>query len=247
MNILVAVSRVPDTATKIAIDGNGKAINETGVKFILNPYDEYAVEEALQKKAALGGTVTVATVGGDASQDVLRTALAMGADRAVIIKAEVSDTFQAVNAFTEFAKTGEYDLILTGRQSIDYDSFQFAPMAAEMLNVPCVTMVTSLEIDGSTANCKRDIEGGSESISAPTPCVIAVQKGINEPRYPKLPDIMKAKKKPIDTVEGASVDARVEIRSMELPPAKTGGKILGNSDADIAELVRLLQEEAKAI
>ncbi len=126
MNILVAVSRVPDTATKIAIDGNGKAINETGVKFILNPYDEYAVEEALQKKAASGGTVTVATVGTDSSQDILRTALAMGADKAVVIKADVQDTFQAVHAFAEFAKTGEFDIIITGRQSIDYDSFQFA-------------------------------------------------------------------------------------------------------------------------
>ncbi len=248
MNILVCVAQVPDTASKIVVDASGKKINPAGVKFIVNPYDEYALEEGLRQKAASGGTVTALTVGGDTAKEALRTALAMGVDKAILVKDDVrEDSFSVAENIAAVAKEINPDLIILGRQSIDFDSFQVASMVGEILGLPSISMVSKLAINGTTVTADRDIEGGKETVETTLPCVISAQKGLNEPRYPKLPDIMKAKSKPIEERPSASSTTRLEVLGMELPQSKRAGKVLGDSDSDIAELVRLLHEEAKVV
>ena len=201
MNILVFVSRVPDTATKIFVGGDGKSIDPKGVKYILNPYDELALEEGLRLKEKNGGTVTTVTVGTSESTDILRTALAMGADNAVIIRGTDLDSYQTAYNLAEYAKSTNYDIILAGRQSVDFDSLQVPSLVAGMLDIPSISVVSKLEINGTQVNAERDIEGGKEAVETSLPCLVSCQKGLNEPRYPKLPDIMKAKKKPIDEID----------------------------------------------
>lgn len=247
MNILVGISQVPDTATKIAISADGTSIDSKGVKFILNPYDEFAIEEGLRLREKNGGTVTVVTVGSDTGKEILRTALAMGADKAVLVKGDNFDAFLVADNVAALAKETAADLLIFGRQSIDFDSFQVPPMAAELLGWPSVTIVSSLSIEGTSVSAERDIEGGKESVSTSLPCVISAQKGLNEPRYPKLPDIMKAKSKPIEERAATAAAPRVTVLSMELPSAKGTGKIFGDSEQDISEVVRLLREEAKVL
>lgn len=247
MNILVCISQVPDTTTKITVADNGNSINPQGVKFILNPYDEYTIEEGLQLREKLGGTVTAITVGNASSQEILRTALAMGVDEAVHVLSDSKDAFSVANDIVDAAKALSIDLILFGRQSIDFDSFQMASTVAGLLEQPIVTMVSSLTISGTSVSTERDVEGGKEVVETSLPCVISVQKGINSPRYPKLPDIMKAKKRTIIERSSVNVASRVSTVSIELPSSKRAGIILGDSDADISELVRLLHEESKVI
>lgn len=247
MNILVFVSRVPDTATKIFVGADGKSIDPKGVKYILNPYDEFALEEGLRQKEKNGGTVTAVTVGAPESTEILRTALAMGADSAVMIKGDSLDSYQTAYNLAEYAKSVNCDLILAGRQSVDFDSFQVPSLVAGMLDIPSISVVSKLEINGSQVLAERDIEGGKEAVEANLPCIISCQKGLNDPRYPKLPDIMKAKKKPIDEIDAKQVDSTVSVIGMELPSKQRVGKILGDSDADIAEIVRSLHEDAKVI
>lgn len=247
MNILVGISQVPDTATKIVISADGKSIDTKGVKFILNPYDEFAIEEGLRLREKHGGTVTVVSVGADAAKEILRTGLAMGADKAVLVKSDAVDSFVVADNLAAIAKDINADMVILGRQSIDFDSFQVAPMAAELLSWPSVTFVSSLAVEGTTIKAERDIEGGKESVSTSLPCVLSAQKGLNDPRYPKLPDIMKAKSKPIEERVSTSAGPRTSVQSLELPAAKGKGKIFGDSDQDIAEVVRLLREEAKVI
>ncbi len=247
MNILVCISQVPDTTSKITVASGGSAIDKTGLKFILNPYDEYAIEEGLRLREKNGGSVTAITVGPDSAKEVLRTALAMGVDKAVFVKEEKrDDSFVVASNIADYAKSASFDVILLGRQSIDYDSFQMTPTLAELLNLPSISMVSKLDIAGTSVSAERDIEGGKEVLEASLPCVISVQKGINDPRYPKLPDIMKAKSKPVEERAAVACDRRVETVSIELPSNKRAQRILGSEDADIAEFVRLLHEEAKA-
>jgi len=248
MNILVGISQVPDTTTKIAIGADGKSIDTKGVKFILNPYDEFAIEEGLRLKEKHGGAVSVVTVGGESAKEILRTALAMQVDKAILVKDGGSlDAFGVASQLADVAKEISADVVIVGRQSIDFDSFQVGPMVAELLDMPSITMTSKLEITGSSVSAERDIEGGKETIAASLPCVISAQKGLNEPRYPKLPDIMKAKSKPIEERAATSIPARTEVVSLELPPAKGKGKILGSTDGDIEQLLKLLHEEAKVI
>lgn len=249
MNILVCVSRVPDTATKIIVGKDGKSIDKSGVKFILNPYDELAIEEALQLKQKNGGEVTALTVSSDDASDILRTCLAMGADKAVIIKAKddnFDSNYVAVN-IADYAKEINPDIIFFGKQSVDYDSSQVPSMVAAMLDMPSISVVSKLEINGDKVIAERDIEGGKEVLESQLPCIISAQKGLNEPRYPKLPDIMKAKKKPIDERPASDADYMTEIISMEIPSKARIGKILGDSDDDISAIVTSLHEEAKVI
>lgn len=249
MNILVCISRVPDTATKINISSNGKSIDNSGVKYILNPYDEFTIEEGLRLKEKFGGTVSALTVGGDTNVDILRTALAMEVDSAIHVKTTRDDfdsIFVAEN-IAEVAKSLNTDIIIFGRQSIDFDSNQVSSLTAEMLQLPSVSVVSKLDINGTDVTVERDIEGGKEVVSTSLPCVISVQKGINEPRYPKLPQIMKAKSKPIDTRNAIDNGNSIEVISMEIPSKSRIGKILGSTDEDIKEVIRLLQEEAKVI
>lgn len=247
MNILVCVSRVPDTAARINIGGNGKSIESAGVKFIVNPYDEFALETGMRLKEAHGGTVTAVTVG--ESNDVLRTALAMGVDTAIHVKADINDidSFGVAENLAAVAKEINADLVVLGRQSIDYDSYGMASTLGALLDQPSVSVVSKIDVNGSELTCERDIEGGKETITVSTPCVISTQKGIYEPRYPKLPQIMKAKKKPIDEKDNVASSKRTEVLSMEIPQSSRVGKIVGDSDNEIAEIVKALREDAKVI
>ncbi|MCS7000046.1 MAG: electron transfer flavoprotein subunit beta/FixA family protein [Bacteroidota bacterium] len=247
MTILVCISYVPDTAAKIGVTPEGTGLVLDGVKYILNPYDEFAIEEALQQREKHGGKVIALTVGPESAKEILRTALAMGVDSATIIPSTSLDSFGVAYNIAAYARSIGADLILLGRQSIDHDSFQMASTVGAMLGIPSISVVSKLEIEGATVRAERDIEGGKEILTSSLPIVISVQKGINTPRYPKLPDIMKAKSKPIDTVEPQSVQPRVAMVRYATPQLKRRGIILGDSDADIAEFVRLLHEEAKVI
>ncbi len=248
MNIVVCVSQTPDTATKIAVGSDGKNIDPKGVKFVLNPYDEFAVEEGLRQREANGGSVTLVSVGGEGAKEQIRLGLAMGAEKAILVKDETkADSFLVANELAETIKALNPDLVLLGRQSVDYDSAQIGPMLAELLDLPCVSFVTKLEINGTTVRAERDIEGGKEVVETSLPCIITAQKGLNEPRYPKLPDIMKAKSKPIEERTATGVAPRVETLEMKKPEQKGSGKIMEFSPENVKELVRLLHEEAKVI
>jgi electron transfer flavoprotein beta subunit len=248
MNILVCVSRVPDTASRILVGTDGKTIDKQGIKFIVNPYDEFAVEEGLRLREKNGGTVTIVCVGPDSAKEILRTALAMGADKAVLVKTEAEfDSYFAAANLAAVAKELNPDIILCGKQSVDFDSLQVPSYLGELLNLPSVTVVTNLTIEGTTVTAEREVEGGKEVVETSLPCIIAAQKGLNEPRYPKLPDIMKAKSKPIEDKTPIETDARTEVLGISIPSKSRAGKILGDTDQDIDELVRLLHEEAKVI
>lgn len=250
MKIIVCVSHVPDTTTKIAVASDGKHIDPAGVKFILNPYDEIAVEEALKLKEKNGGEVIVATVGSDVAKEAIRQALAMGADKGVLIKGDKSDSFSVAAMLADAIKPHNADIILLGKQSIDFDGMEIAPMLSELLDLPCATVVTGLTIDGAKVTAEKEVEGGKETIELTMPCLIAAQKGLNEPRYPSLPNIMKAKSKPIEEIIGTVGTARTSIIKMDKPDKKRANKILqadGNAAGAAAELVKLLHEEAKII
>jgi electron transfer flavoprotein beta subunit len=257
MNIYVLMKRTFDTEEKITI-ANGK-INEDGAEFIINPYDEYAIEEAIQVRDAHGGEVTVISVGNEETEKQLRTALAMGADKAVLINieddVENGDQFTTAKILAEYLKDKDADLILGGNVAIDGGSGQVAPRVADQLGIPYVTTITKLEINGSTATITRDVEGDSEVIETSLPVLVTAQQGLNEPRYPSLPGIMKAKKKPLDELElddldldEDDVEAKTKTIEIYLPPKKEAGKVLQGDLADqVKELVNLLHTEAKVV
>ncbi|MDQ0197061.1 electron transfer flavoprotein subunit beta/FixA family protein [Neobacillus ginsengisoli] len=257
MNIFVLMKRTFDTEEKITISG-GK-INEDGAEFIINPYDEYAVEEAIQVRDANGGEVTVISVGNEETEKQLRTALAMGADKAVLIniedEIEIGDQFTTAKILAEYLKDKNADLILGGNVAIDGGSGQVGPRVAELLNIPYVTTITKLEINGTKATVTRDVEGDSEVIETSLPLLVTAQQGLNEPRYPSLPGIMKAKKKPLDELElddldleEEDVEAKTKTIEIYLPPKKEAGKVLAGDLSDqVKELVQLLHTEAKVI
>ena len=248
MNILVCISRVPDTASRVIVGSDGKTIDPQGIKYIVNPYDEIALEEGLRLREKNGGTVTALTVGAESSKEQLRTALAMGVDSAVIIKTDSSfDSFYVANNISEYAKSINPDIILLGKQSVDFDSLQIPSIVGDLLGLPSISVVTKLTIEGDTVNAEREIEGGKEVVETSLPCIISAQKGLNDPRYPKLPDIMKAKSKPIEEKDAVHSEERVTIMSIEIPLKKRAGVILGGEDKDIDEVVRLLHEESKVI
>ncbi|MBT2686506.1 electron transfer flavoprotein subunit beta/FixA family protein [Bacillus sp. ISL-37] len=257
MNIYVLMKRTFDTEEKITI-ANGK-INEDGAEFIINPYDEYAIEEAIQVRDAQGGEVTVVSVGNEETEKQLRTALAMGADKAVLINieddVEDGDQFTTAKILAEYLKDKDADLILGGNVAIDGGSGQVGPRVAEQLGMPYVTTITKLEINGTTATITRDVEGDSEVIETSLPVLVTAQQGLNEPRYPSLPGIMKAKKKPLDELElddldldEDDVEAKTKTIEIYLPPQKEAGKVLQGELADqVKELVNLLHTEAKVV
>lgn len=250
MNILVCVSHVPDTTTRINVGADAKSMDPAGVKFILNPYDEFAVEEALRLRDKHKGEVTAVSVGADSSKEAIRQALAMGADKGILIKADKKDSFQVATMLAEAIKPLSPDLILLGKQSIDFDGMEIGPMLSELLNLPAAMVVVNLTIEGNTAKAEKEVEGGREIIELSMPCIIAAQKGLNEPRYPSLPNIMKAKQKPIQEIVGNPPAARTEIVQMTKPEKKRANKILkseGNATSVAHELARLLHEEAKVI
>ncbi|ETI67835.1 electron transfer flavoprotein, beta subunit [Neobacillus vireti LMG 21834] len=257
MNIFVLMKRTFDTEEKVVLKG-GK-INEDGAEFIINPYDEYAIEEAIQVRDANGGEVTVISVGGEETEKQLRTALAMGADKAVLINTEDdvenADQFTTAKILGEFLKDKDADLIIGGNVAIDGGTGQVGPRVAELLNIPYVTTITKLEINGSSVTGTRDVEGDSEIIETSLPLLVTAQQGLNEPRYPSLPGIMKAKKKPLDELElddldleEDDVEAKTKTIEIYLPPKKEAGKVLaGDLNDQVKELVQLLHTEAKVI
>lgn len=248
MKIVVCVNHVPDTETKIKIGPDGKSIDKTGINFMLSPYDEFAVEEALRVKEKSGGEVTVVSLGPDAHKETLRKALAMGVEKAVLLKDDaVRDSFGVAHGLAEELKTMAPDIVLFGKQSIDYDDAQVGTMVAEMLGLASVSVVVKLDIDNGKVVCEREIEGGHETVETKLPCVIQAQRGLNEPRYPSLKGIMSAKTKPITEKPAAAADVRVAALALRKPPAKAAGKIIGTDKSAVPELVRLLHEEAKVI
>lgn len=250
MNIAVCVSHVPDTATKIKISGDNKSIDQTGVTYIINPYDEFAVEEALKWKESAGGDskVTVLSLGNDKNKETIRKALAMGADDGILLKDENErDSTGIAKALAEEIKSHNFDIIFCGKQSVDYDASAVPQLLAEYLGYACATVVVDLNLEGNKVIAEREIEGGKEIVELELPAVIGAQKGLNEPRYASLKGIMSAKKKTIEEKPAAQVENNIEIVKMHTPPAKQPGRILGTDASVVPELVRLLREEAKVI
>ncbi len=248
MKIAVCIKQVPDTETRVQIDSEKNWIKESNVTFVLNPYDEFAVEEALKIKEKNGGEVILVCLGSERSISAIRTGLAMGADRAIHIKENrILNGLSVAKALAEILKGMNCDLILLGKQAVDDDNMQVGPMLAELMNLPSITVVTKLEIADSKVLAEREIEGGLEIVEAELPAVITAQKGLNEPRYPSLRGIMMAKKKPVEEVELQIPDSEIEILNMEYPEPRPEGKIVGEGPDAVKELVRLLKEEAKII
>lgn len=262
MNIFVCVKQVPDTETKVQPNGDGTFIETSSIKWIMNPYDEFAVEQALLLKAAnTGSTVTVVRVGGVKDTEALRTALAMGADEAVLVEAEDSlDSYATAKAIKGAIEKTEKtpDIVFAGKQAIDDDCMQVPQILAQMMNLPSVSVIVAFEQNGETITVKREIEGGAlEVYELKTPCVLATNKGINTPRYASLPGIMKAKRKPLAQHSLADVgvgpdDKRLIYSDFTLPPEKPPGKKFDASDEAaaagiVADVVKLLREEAKVL
>ena len=247
MKILVCVSKTPDTTSKIAFkDGNSK-FDDAGVQWIINPYDEwYSLVRAIELKEKDASTIIHLVTVGDASADaVIRKALALGGDEAYRINADSNDSFYIAAQIAELAKQGAYDLVFTGKETIDYNGSAVGGMIAELIDAPYISLATKFELNGNTATVTREIEGGEEVNEVNLPVVVSCQKGVAEQRIPNMRGIMAARSKPLHVQEPVAVDALTNVVSYELPPAKAGVKLV---DADnVAELVRLLHEEAKAI
>jgi electron transfer flavoprotein beta subunit len=238
MKIAVCLKRVPDTTAKIVIGSDGKAIDENGVKFVPNPYDEYAIEEGLKLKEAAGaGEVVVLSLGTDAAQETLRTALAMGADRAILLQSGGSpDGLEVARALAAELKSGGFDLILFGKLAVDDYNHQVGPMVGELLGLPTITSVAHLDLSGGNVTADREIEGGIECVTCTLPAVLTCDKGLNTPRLPALEGI------PVTLGAGLIITL-----GLSLPPERKAGRIVGQGADAVPELVRLLREEAKVI
>jgi len=248
MKIAVCVRRTPDTEAKVSVAGDGRSLESSGVKFVLNPYDEFAVEEAIRTKEAHGGEVVAITVGGADSSKELKQCLAMGADKAVRIDPP-ADADSASIAATLAAVLEELspDLIFCGKMAVDEQDFQVPLRVATALDIPAVSFVTRFEMGDGSATVDAETEAGVTVYETPLPALFAVEKGINEPRYPGIKGIMQAKKKPVDERPAPDAAAKVKVEKLELPVEKQGGKIVGEGVEAVPELVRLLHDEAKAL
>lgn len=262
MELIVCLKQVPDTEAMIKVGADGISIDETEIKWVMNPYDEYAVEEALKIKEAQGGTVTVMAVGPAKTVEALRTALAMGADKAVHIDDEAAlggDEYSQAAAMAAAIKGMECDLVLTGQRAVDDDRGQLGGLLGELLGVPCVSVITKLDLADGSLTAERPVEGGIMVVKASLPAVITAQKGLNEPRYASLPGIMKAKKKPLEAKkladlgleasQAGAAGALVEVIKMTPPPERAAGQVIeGETAAEkAAKLADLLHNEAKVV
>jgi electron transfer flavoprotein beta subunit len=245
MKILVCISHVPDTTSKINFIESNTKFDASGVQFIIGPYDDYALARAIEIKEASGATVTVVNVGPADTEPTIRKALAIGADDAIRVNAEPTDSFFVAAQLTAIAKEGGYDLILMGRESIDYNSGVVHGIVGEMLGIPSVSPVMKLEIDGSTVKMAREIEGGKEYLEASLPLVAGCQEPIAEWKIPNMRGIMSARTKPLKVVEPVAVDSGVKLQQFELPPPKGSVKMI--SADNVQELVALLKNEAKVL
>ena len=259
MKSLVCVKQVPDTETQIKVNADGSGIVTDGIKYVINPYDEFSVEEGLKLKEKFkAGEVVILTIGPDRCTEAIRTALAMGAERGIHVNDDSvndADPFVIAQALAAAAQLEEYDIIFCGHRAIDDDFGEAGAMLAELLQLPQVTLVTKVEVadDKKSATVERDVEGGKEVVEVPLPCVITSQKGLNEPRYASLPGIMKAKKKKIDKKTagdlGITPEAKLEAKEYTMPPERQAGtKYEDMEPAEAAKIVvQALRTEAKVI
>ena len=247
MKILVCISKTPDTTAKIAFTDNNTKFAEAGVQWIINPYDEwYALVRALElKEADASSVIHLITVGGPDADPIIRKALALGGDEAIRINTDPNDPYLVATQIAEVAKEGGYDLILTGKETIDYNNGSVGGMLAELLDMPYVALGTNFQLSGSTATIKREIEGGEETVEVALPVVVSCQKGMAEARIPNMRGIMAARTKPLKVVEASAAQSLTQVAAFGLPPAKAGVKLV--SPDDVNELVRLLHEEARVI
>ncbi len=246
MKILVCISKAPDTTTKISFTDNNTKFNEDKVQFIVNPYDEwYALVRGLELKEKVGGTVTTITVGGADHDPIIRKALAIGADSAIRVNSIAGDAFYTAKQIAEYAKDKGFDLILTGKETINYNGAQVGGMIAELLDQPYVSIASKLEISGQTATLERDVQGGVEVVEGPMPMVVSCAKGMSEQRIPNMRGIMAARTKPLDVIEPVEAKSLTETVSFTLPPEKGSVKLIDPDNMD--ELVQLLHNEAKVI
>ena len=247
MKLLVCISQTPDTTANISFKDNNTVFNSEGVQFIMNPYDEwYALVRALELKEAVGtGSVTILNVGPSTNDAVIRKGLAVGADDAVRIDTEALSANYVAKQIAEYAKGKEYDIIFFGKETIDFNGAIVPSMVAEYMDLPFVSLVHHMEVSGSTATLKRDVEGGVEVISVDLPLVLSASKGLAEQRIPNMKGIMMSRRKPLVVVPAADVANPVEVASYEMPPAKSAVKLIDPENMD--ELVNLLHNEAKVI
>jgi electron transfer flavoprotein beta subunit len=247
MKILVCISKTPDTTSKIAFTNGNTKFDETGVQWIINPYDEwYSLVRAIELKEKDPATIIhLVTVGMADCDPIIRKALALGGDEAIRVNTDSSDSYYIAAQIAEVAKKGAYDIIFTGKETIDHNSSSIGGMVAEIVEAPYLSLATLFELNGNVATITREIEGGEEICEVNLPVVVSCQKGVAEQRIPNMRGIMAARTKPLQVAEPAVIDALTSIVSYELPPAKAGVKLV--SPDNVAELVRLLHEEAKAI
>jgi electron transfer flavoprotein beta subunit len=250
VKIAVCIKRVPVMEVKFAIGKDGASVDEAGLKYDVNDFDLWAVEAALQlNEKNPGGEVTVISLGPDAAGEQLRKALSMGADRAVLLKADrvPADGLAIADALAAELRGGGYDVIFFGKKAIDSGAETVGPMVAELLDLPCVPGVFKLDIQGGRGTAVRALEGAVEHLEFPLPAVITVDEGLNKERLPSLKGIMAAKKKPLETRPAQLGQAGVTVAKMELPPERGAGRIVGTGKDAVPELVRLLQSEAKVL
>ena len=246
MKILVCISKAPDTTAKIAFTNNNTEFDQNGVQFIVNPYDEwYALVRGIELKEASGGSVTVINVGGADNDAIIRKALAIGEDDAVRIDAEPTDALAVAKEIAAFASDKSYDMILTGKETIDYNGSHVGAMLAELMNCPFISQASKLDMEGSNALIERDIQGGKEIIQSPTPFVASCAKGMAEARIPNMRGIMAARTKPLEVVAAQGASPSTSIKWFTIPEAKADCKMI---DAENPEaLVEALHQEAKVI
>lgn len=245
MKFLVCISNVPDTTTKISFTPDNKEFNKAGVQFVINPWDEYALTRAIELKEAAGGTVTVLNVGEADTEPNIRKALAIGADDAVRVNAFPQDAFFVAEQIAAVAKEGAYDVILMGKESIDYNGFQVHGMVGELLGIPTIAPAQKLDLAGNMATLEREIEGGKEIVTVSTPFVASCQQPMCEPRIPNMRGIMTARTKPLKVVVPVGEPARTQVAEFALPPKKQGVRLIPAESA--GELIKLLRNEAKVI
>ena len=250
VKIAVCIKRTPDSESRFRIAASGAAIDETGLKFDMDDFAGYAVEAALQlNEKAGGGESVVYALGPDTVQESLRKAMSMGVDRAVHLKADVvpADGLAIAKALAAELKNGGYDLVLFGKHAFDSSSGIVGTATAELLGVPCVTAASELSVQDGKGSARRELEGAAEMVSFPLPAVVTIDEGVARPRYPSLKGIMAAKKKPLESKPAQLGAVNVKLKKMELPPDRPAGRIIGEGTAAVAELVSLLQHEAKVL
>lgn len=246
MKLLVCVSKTPDTTARIAFTNGNTEFDTNGVQYIMNPYDEwYALVRALELKEQVGGTVTIINVGPSTNDAVIRKGLAIGADNAVRIDTVPNSSLSVAKQIAAHAKAENYDMVLLGKESIDYNGSEVGAMIAELLDMPFISYGTKMDVDGNTATIERDIEGGTEVVELATPFVLSAAKGMAEQRIPNMRGIMMAKRKPLKVVEAIATSDLTSVAAYETPSAKSAVKMIDPENMD--ELVRLLHEEAKVL